>query len=90
MVFLLGSWWLYLVFKLANKLETLNHPLLEGNLVKMIKLEGLTFFIFLSILTVTLLYIYIQDHKKTISLQAFFSSLTHELKTPLASIKLQG
>ena len=34
-------------------------------------------------------YIYFQDHKKTKSLQAFFSSLTHELKTPLASIKLQ-
>lgn len=89
MLLLLGSWWLYLVFKLANKLQDLNHPLLEGNLLNMIKWEGTTFFIFLLILTGTLLYIYFQDHKKTKSLQAFFSSLTHELKTPLASIKLQ-
>lgn len=89
MLFLLGSWWLFLVFKLANKLEDLNHPLLEGNLLSMIKWEGMTFIGFLLTLTVTLIYIYYQDHKKTKSLQAFFSSLTHELKTPLASIKLQ-
>ena len=89
MLLLLGSWWLYLVFKLANKLQDLNHPLLEGNLFSMIKWEGITFFAFLLILTITLLYIYLQDHRKTRSLQGFFSSLTHELKTPLASIKLQ-
>jgi signal transduction histidine kinase len=90
MVFLLGSWWLYLVFKLANKLQDLNHPLLQGNLVNMIKWEGVTFFILLSGLAITLLYIYLQDFKKTKSMQAFFASLTHELKTPLASIKLQS
>ncbi len=86
---LLGGWWLYLVFKLANKLDQLNHPLLEGNLIRMVKWEGATFIILLITLTIILVYIYIQDHKKTISLQAFFASLTHELKTPLASIKLQ-
>jgi signal transduction histidine kinase len=90
MILLLGSWWLYLVFKLANKLEDLNHPLLEGNLVSMIKWEGLSFFFLLLILTFTLLYVYFQDHKKTKALQAFFASLTHELKTPLAGMKLQS
>jgi signal transduction histidine kinase len=90
MLLLLGSWWLYLVMKLASKLKDLNHPSIEGNLVSMIQWEGVTFFIFLIILTITLLYIYLSDHKKTRSLQAFFSSLTHELKTPLASIKLQS
>lgn len=89
MLVLLGSWWLYLVFKLANKLQVLQHPLLEGNLVRMIKWEGATFFCLLLFLSITILYIYLQDYKKTKSLQGFFSSLTHELKTPLASIKLQ-
>jgi signal transduction histidine kinase len=90
MVFLLGSWWLFLVFKLANKLQDLNHPLLQGNLVSMIKWEGITFFILLAVLGITLLYIFLQDSKKTKSMQAFFASLTHELKTPLASMKLQS
>lgn len=90
MVFLLGSWWLFLVFKLANKLQDLHHPILEGNLINMIKWEGLTFFILLAVLTFTLLYVYLQDFKKTKSMQSFFASLTHELKTPLASIKLQS
>jgi signal transduction histidine kinase len=90
MLLLLGGWWLYLVMKLASKLKDLNHPSIEGNLVSMIQWEGVTFFIFLIILTITLLYIYLSDHRKTRSLQVFFSSLTHELKTPLASIKLQS
>ena len=89
LLLMLGSWWLYLVFKLAFKLQDLNHPLIEGNLISMIKWEGLTFFTCLTLLTITLLYIYVQDHKKTKALQAFFASLTHELKTPLASMKLQ-
>lgn len=89
MLLLLGSWWLYLVLKLATKLNELNYPSIEGNLIKMIQWEGVTFFILLVFLIVTLLVVYISDLKKTKSLQAFFSSLTHELKTPLASIKLQ-
>ena len=32
----------------------------------------------------------LKDQKKTRNMQAFFSSLTHELKTPLASIRLQA
>ncbi|MBT4791140.1 MAG: HAMP domain-containing histidine kinase [Halobacteriovoraceae bacterium] len=89
MLLLLGSWWLYLVFTLTYQLEDLNHPLIEGNLLNMIKWEGLSFFFFLIFLSFTLLYLHIQDHRKTKALQAFFSSLTHELKTPLASMKLQ-
>ncbi len=89
MLFLLGSWWLYLVFKFSAQLQLLNHPLLRGDLIKMIKWEGVTFFILLFSLTLTLVYIYIQDLRKTKSMQAFFASLTHELKTPLASMNLQ-
>lgn len=89
MLFALGTWWLYLVFRLAFKLESLNHPLLQGNLLNMIKWEGVTFFVLLFIVTIILLYLYWQDLIKTKSMQAFFASLTHELKTPLASMNLQ-
>ncbi len=56
----------------------------------MVKWEGLTFFALLVLLTASLLFLYLKDLKKTKSLQAFFASMTHELKTPLASVKLQG
>lgn len=86
----LGSWWLYLFFKLANKLEEYDLSATEGNLISMLQWEGLTFFTLLLALAFALFYVFFQDHKKTRSLQAFFSSLTHELKTPLASIRLQS
>lgn len=86
----LGSWWLYLFFKLANKLQEYQLSPAHGNLISMLQWEGLTFFVMLLGLACALFYIFFQDHKKTKSLQAFFSSLTHELKTPLASIRLQG
>ena len=89
-LFLLGSWWLFLVFKLASRLNELNHPLMEGNLIKMVKWEGASFIALLFFLTVALFWIYFQDFKKNQAMQAFFASLTHELKSPLASINLQA
>lgn len=86
----LGGWWLFLVFKLANKLESMHIPELSGNLLYMIQWEGFTFFSMLVILGSALLYIFIQDHRKTLSISSFFASMTHELKTPLASIRLQA
>lgn len=90
MLFLLGGWWLYLVFNLAHKLDSLDLPAISGNLVNMVKWEGTTFIILLLVLLITLVYVYILDHKKTKALQEFFASFTHELKTPLASMKLQS
>jgi signal transduction histidine kinase len=89
-ILLLGSWWLFLVFKLAEKLNKESIPNLDGNLVSMVKWEGFTFYFLLVLLTGALIYFFYQDHKKTKSLQSFFASLTHELKTPLASIRLQS
>jgi signal transduction histidine kinase len=89
-ILLLGSWWLYLVFKLAEKLNQESIPNLDGNLISMVKWEGFTFFVLLVALTAALAYFFYQDHKKTKALQSFFASLTHELKTPLASIRLQS
>lgn len=56
----------------------------------MMKWEGTFFFVVLIILGISLLIMYIRDMRKSQALQAFFSSLSHELKTPLASMRLQA
>lgn len=88
----LGSWWLYLVFKLHNTLTALNLPELgsERRFLNMLKWEGSFFFIFLVLLGGSLFIMYLRDMRKTKAMQAFFASLSHELKTPLASMRLQA
>lgn len=56
----------------------------------MMKWEGIFFFIFLLLLGSSLIVLYFRDMKKSKAMQAFFSSLSHELKTPLASMRLQA
>lgn len=88
----LGSWWLYLVFKLHTTLISLNLPELgsQNRFLNMMKWEGSFFFIFLVLLGVSLFIMYYRDMKKSKAMQAFFASLSHELKTPLASMRLQA
>ncbi len=92
MLLSLGSWWLFLVFKLHATLSDLNHPELGSskNFLNMMKWEGIFFFIFLLLLGSSLIVLYFRDMKKSKAMQAFFSSLSHELKTPLASMRLQA
>ncbi len=87
----LGSWWLYLVFKLHTTLVNLNLPQLgsQSKFLNMMKWEGSFFFVFLVLLGGSLFYMYFRDMKKTKAMQVFFASLSHELKTPLASMRLQ-
>ncbi len=87
----IGSWWLFLVFKLhsmiSDKLPQLGS---EGRFLNMMRWEGSFFFIFLLLLGVSLFVMYLRDLRKSQAMQAFFSSLSHELKTPLASMRLQA
>lgn len=92
-ILLLGSWWLYLIFTYGTIIEkyTLNNGSFKlNNFVSLIKWEGGAFLCLLILLSGTILFLFIKDQKKTKSLQAFFASLTHEMKTPLASIRLQA
>lgn len=91
LLMLLGSWWMYLIVSLG-KTEALK-SILPGNYEKIMRMllwEGSAFFILMFLLSGSLFLLYLRDLKKTHSMQAFFASLTHELKTPLASIKLQS
>ncbi len=84
-VLALGVWWLYLLTVLARMIGPA-----QSGIINMVKWEGSTF-IFLIILGATgLSLLYWRDLKKTRALQALFASLTHELKTPLASMRLQA
>ncbi len=90
----LGAWWLYLLMSFGDKLDLIikQHPNLglPINLVNMMKWEGATFLIILLLLSLSLLILIIKDQAKTRAMHAFFASMTHELKTPLASIRLQS
>ena len=92
MLLSLGSWWLFLVFKLHTTLGQLQIPELgsQSRFLNMMKWEGSFFFIFLVLLGASLIIMYIRDMSRTKAIQAFFSSLSHELKTPLASMRLQA
>ena len=89
-LFLLGGWWIYLILKLGKKLNHLNLGEEVPNLLSLAKWEGGTFIVVLTLLSGTCIFLFLRDVNKAKSLQVFFSSLTHELKTPLASIRLQA
>ncbi len=82
----IGGWWIYLMLNFETILASLD----KISFSKMLFWEGSTFIILLILLSGSLLILYLKDQKRTKALQDFFASLTHELKTPLASIKLQG
>ncbi len=83
---LIGIWWGYLI---TNFEDILAHTD-RFRITKMIMWEGGSFLVLLLLLSISLLILYLKDQRKTKSMHAFFASLTHELKTPLASIRLQG
>jgi signal transduction histidine kinase len=85
-LFLIGGWWVYLLSNFENILAHTERV----RVTKMIIWEGGSFLVLLVLLSTSLLVLYIRNQQKTKSLHAFFASLTHELKTPLASIRLQS
>lgn len=91
LIFILAIWWLYLIVKLGTTLNAL--PIktdISINFLTMVKWEGSIFFLLLLSVTLTILFMYLQSLKRSHMLTSFFASLTHELKTPLASIHLQS
>lgn len=95
----LMGWWAWIVHNQAQHIAELQ--VMAGTSVveaqataartqRMLLWEGGTYFVMLAALSVTLMWLYWRDRRRTDSLQAFFASVTHELKTPLTSIRLQA
>ena len=78
----LAGWWLYLILSLGERLKE--------DFASMAIWEGGLFFVILLFLSVKLFLLYLKDQRQTHAWRVFFASLTHELKTPLASIRLQA
>jgi len=85
-IFILGSWWMYVIYNYDTFLKH-REP---HKIYQMLFWEGGTFIILLLMISFSFIYLYFKDQKEAKSLNEFFASITHELKTPLASIKLQG
>lgn len=85
----IGSWWLYLVLKLSQRITLLGSPN-DINYAKLVRWEGSFFIVLLLLATYTLFTFYLRELKRNKELNSFWASLTHELKTPLASMKLQA
>ena len=89
----LGAWWVYMINNLSFRVNFLQKfapgTYHQINVDRMIIWEGGTFIFLTIFLSITLLILFLRDIKKNHAMQAFFASVTHELKTPLASIRLQ-
>jgi len=98
LVGLLGAWWAKFALTQAERiteLERLQNVAAEGDsqwirTQRMLFWESSTFFLLMLLSTGVLLYWYFRDERRARGLQAFFASVTHELKTPLTSIRLQA
>ncbi|XDD52255.1 sensor histidine kinase [Leptospira sp. WS92.C1] len=98
--FSLGVWWFLLGLKLTNTVAGLSAKLdgataSESLLVlerqsRMIKMEGHFFLAMLFIGGSTLIWLSYKDAQRNKMIHDFFSTVTHEMKTPLASLRLQA
>ncbi|EMY78586.1 GHKL domain protein [Leptospira weilii serovar Ranarum str. ICFT] len=96
----LGVWWLLLGLKLTNTVAGLSAKLdssasseslavLERQ-SRMIKMEGTFFLSMLFLGGATLIWLSYRDIRRNKMIHDFFSTVTHEMKTPLASLRLQA
>ena len=95
----LGFWWGSVILKQSHKISELETQTgVQAELVskhiakteRMLFWESSVFVIMLFSSGGLLVFLFLQDYKRAKSLEAFFASFTHELKTPLASIRLQA
>ena len=98
-ILLLGAWWGNLLIQQSEKILALEHQLcLDPQIIqaeaarfrRMLTWEIPAFFIFVLGSSGVFLWFYWRDHRRSKSIQAFFASVTHDMRTPLTSIRLQA
>lgn len=88
----LAGWWYLFGVEQTRRMVELDHELTPEMTrhLKMLAWEGATLFFCIVLGGGALTYFMIREERQRRRLQAFFSTFTHELKTPLASLRLQA
>lgn len=87
-IFTLGFWWLFLLHNLSLRLSVFESQFMEINWVRMILWEGALFFLILLIATISFLWVFFQNMRRSNNFQILLSAIGHDLKTPLSLIRL--
>ena len=99
LTFVLVGWWGWVVHTQALKIAELQTSSGASSseaherwlrTQRMLIWEGGAYFVLLAGVTGALAWLYWRDRRRTEALAAFLASVTHELKTPLTSIRLQA
>ena len=88
----LTGWWFYFAQGQVGRLIQLDHGE-AGELVryqKMLFWEGLTLFIVIATGGIALTYYMFREMRESRRIQEFLAAFTHEVKTPLSSVRLQA
>lgn len=80
------GWWIYLIFSLYNQIY-IDPEILEQK-TWMLMGEGSVFFAILIVGVLVILRVFRQERELTKQQENFVLSVTHELKTPISSVKL--
>ena len=88
----LAGWWYLFGVEQTRRIIELDHGLTPAMTrhLNMLAWEGATLFFCIVLGGGTLAYLMIREDRQRRRLRSFFSTFTHELKTPLASLRLQA
>jgi len=88
----LTGWWFYFARGQVGRLIELEHGA-ASELVryqKMLFWEGVTLFVVIAVGGLALTYYMFREMRESRRIQEFLAAFTHEVKTPLASVRLQA
>lgn len=91
----LAVWWFKLGFDQATHAKELKirfgelDTSMEDRHIRMIVMEGVTLLAMLGVGGGALIWLLYKDRQRNLMIEDFFSTISHEMKTPLASLRLQ-